>query len=136
MADRSMEKAKVLIVEDCDDAREMMAELLRFAGYRVEEARNGLEAYQLLSGSEEQPGVVLLDLMMPVMSGPELVEALAADPRLASLPIVVVSAAIESISTGSVKRALRKPVSLELLLEVVDECVATNGWSTSPASAV
>ncbi|HVJ16598.1 MAG TPA: response regulator [Polyangiaceae bacterium] len=131
-----MEKAKVLIVEDCDDAREMMAELLRFAGYRVEEARNGLEAYQLLSGSEEQPGVVLLDLMMPVMSGPELVEALAADPRLASLPIVVVSAAIESISTGSVKRALRKPVSLELLLEVVDECVATNGWSTSPASAV
>jgi len=136
MADRSMEKAKVLIVEDCDDAREMMAELLRFAGYRVEEARNGLEAYQLLSGSEEQPGVVLLDLMMPVMSGPELVEALAADPRLASLPIVVVSAAIESISTGSVKRALRKPVSLELLLEVVDECVATNGWSTSPAPAV
>jgi len=131
-----MEKAKVLIVEDCDDAREMMAELLRFAGYRVEEARNGLEAYQLLSGSEEQPGVVLLDLMMPVMSGPELVEALAADPRLASLPIVVVSAAIESISTGSVKRALRKPVSLELLLEVVDECVATNGWSTSPAPAV
>ncbi len=122
-----MEKAKVLIVEDSDDAREMMAELLRFAGYRVEEARNGLEAYQLLCRCDEQPGLVLLDLMMPVMSGPELVEVLAADPKLCGLPIVVVSAAMETISTGAVKRALRKPVSFELLLQVVDECCATDG---------
>ena len=119
-----MTKAKVLIVEDSDDAREMMSELLRHAGYRVEEARNGLEAYQLLCGCEEQPGLVLLDLMMPVMSGPELVEALSAHPRLAGLPIVVVSAAVESISTGAVKRALRKPVPIDLLLKVVDECCA------------
>jgi CheY-like chemotaxis protein len=127
-----MEKAKVLIVEDCDDSREMMAELLRFAGYRVEEARNGLEAYQLLCACEERPGLVLLDLMMPVMSGPELVEALAADPRLSSLPIVVVSAAVETIATGAVKRAIRKPISVDLLLEVVGECVVTHG--SSPAS--
>jgi len=119
-----MQKAKVLIVEDSDDAREMMAELLRFAGYRVEQARNGLEAYQLLCGCEEKPALVLLDLMMPVMSGPELVEALAKNPKLSSLPIVVVSAAVESIATGAVKRALRKPVSFEVLLSVVDECCA------------
>jgi CheY-like chemotaxis protein len=123
-----MEKPKVLIVEDCDDAREMMAELLRHAGYRVEEARNGLEAFQLLQRCEEQPALMLLDLMMPVMSGPELVDALATDPRLSALPIVVVSAAIESVAIGAVKRALRKPVSLDLLLEVVDECCC-NGAS-------
>jgi CheY-like chemotaxis protein len=124
-----MEKGKVLIVEDNDDTREMMAELLCFAGYRVEEARNGLEAYQMLCSCDEQPGLVLLDLMMPVMSGPELVDALAADPKLRALPIVVVSAAMETISTGAVRRALRKPVTCEQLLQVVDECCATNDAS-------
>jgi CheY-like chemotaxis protein len=82
----------------------MMAELLRYAGYQI-----------------------LLDLMMPVMSGPELVEALSGDPKLSTLPIVVVSAAIETISTGAVKRALKKPVSLDLLLQVVDECCVHDG---------
>ncbi|HEV8244817.1 MAG TPA: response regulator [Polyangiaceae bacterium] len=127
-----MEKAKILIVEDSDDAREMMADLLRYAGYRVEEARNGLEAYRLLSACDEQPNLVLLDLMMPVMSGPELVEALSDDPKLAELPIVIVSAAMESISTGSVKRALKKPVSFDLLLKVVDECCTREAPSSNP----
>ncbi len=119
-----MKKAKILIVEDSDDAREMMADLLRYAGYRVEEARNGLEAYRLLQDCEEQPALVLLDLMMPVMSGPELVEALSGDPELSQLPIVIVSAAMESIHTGAVKCALKKPVSFDRLLQVVNECCA------------
>ena len=94
--------------------------------YQVEE-----QAYELLRGCDERPGLVLLDLMMPVMSGPELVEALAADPKLSALPIVVVSAAMETISTGAVKRALRKPISFELLLEVVAECCDTSGGARS-----
>ena len=64
---------KILIVEDSDDSREMLAELLRVAGYRVEEARNGLEAYSMLKAATEPPKLMLLDLMMPVMSGPELI---------------------------------------------------------------
>ena len=46
---------KILIVEDSDDSREMLAELLRVAGYRVEEARNGLEAYSMLKAATEPP---------------------------------------------------------------------------------
>ncbi len=129
-----MEKAKILIVEDSDDAREMMADLLRYAGYRVEEARNGLEAYRLLQSGAEQPALVLLDLMMPVMSGPELVEVLANDPELSKLPIVIVSAAMESIRTGAVRCALRKPVSFDRLLEIVDECCSPVSESAPPSA--
>src|SRR4051794_25198947 len=115
-----MPMSKVMIVEDCDDLREAMADMLRLEGYRVEEARNGQEAYDMLEHAEEKPGLILLDLMMPVMSGPELIVALEKDPKLADLPIVIVSAAIESINTGAVKGALKKPVPTDVLLRTVD----------------
>jgi CheY-like chemotaxis protein len=117
----SMATPKILIVEDSDDSREMLAELLRCAGYRVEEARNGLEAYSLLKTTSERPTLMLLDLMMPVMSGPELIEVLSNDDTLSQLPIVIVSAAVESIRTGAVKAALKKPIHFETLLEIVGE---------------
>lgn len=111
----------ILVVEDDTDIREVVAELLEAEGYRVAQAANGKEALDHLRQAEVLPCVVLLDLMMPVMSGPELLEILAADPSLSNLPVVVVSAMADRGRAPGVKRFLRKPVSSEALREVVAE---------------
>ena len=111
---------RVLVVEDDDDIREIIAEVLEREGYAVAQAANGKEALDFLRG-EERPCIMLLDLMMPVLSGPELLEIIAEDTSLASLPVIVVSAIADRGSAPGVRRFLRKPVSSEVLREVVRE---------------
>lgn len=110
----------VLVVEDDSDIRELFGEVLTQAGYKVVEAGNGQEALDFLR-QHEGPCVVLLDLMMPVLSGPELLEIMAEDERLASLPVVVVSAVADRGSAPGVSRFLRKPVPSDVLRAVVAE---------------
>ncbi|MDB4990025.1 MAG: Transcriptional regulatory protein [Myxococcaceae bacterium] len=81
-----------MVVEDDDDIRELVAELLRDEGYDVREAENGQRALEQLDSMDKEPCLVLLDLMMPVMSGPQLLRILEQSHRLASLPVVVLSA--------------------------------------------
>lgn len=76
---------KILLVEDNADIRELACLALARAGYEVFEAENGREALELLETTCEQPCLVLIDLMMPVMSGAELLQAMQQNPRLASL---------------------------------------------------
>lgn len=111
----------VLVVEDDSDIRELFGEVLTQAGYHVVEAQNGQEALDFLRASHDRPCVVLLDLMMPVLSGPELLEIMAEDKRLASLPVVVVSAVADRGEAPGVSRFLRKPVPSEVLRAVVAE---------------
>ena len=85
-------------------------------GYRVRCAANGREALDALA--EMRPGLILLDLMMPVMSGYELLQALRANDDLASIPVTVVSAVGDRLAAGT--SVLRKPVDLETLLHAVD----------------
>ncbi len=85
-----MPRGPVLVVEDHEDARQALVELLRECGFPVQEARHGAEALALVR--TERPAVVLLDLMMPVMDGWEFLRALAAEPSLASIPFAVISA--------------------------------------------
>jgi CheY-like chemotaxis protein len=113
--------ATILVVEDDPEIRELVAELLRDEGYAVESAANGQEALERLQTPGRLPCVMLLDLMMPVLSGPELLEIMAEDRRLAALPVVVISAMSDG-SVPGVRRFLRKPVSSETLREVVAEC--------------
>lgn len=109
----------VLVVEDDSDIRELFGEVLTQAGYHVVEAENGQEALDFLR--DHRPCLVLLDLMMPVLSGPELLEIMAEDERLASLPVVVVSAVADRGSAPGVRRFLRKPVPSDVLRAVVAE---------------
>lgn len=115
----------VLLVEDDTDLRELVAAVLGDAGYEVTEAANGQEALDLLRAGLS-PCVILLDLMMPVLSGPELLEILSEDTELRDLPVVVVSA-IAGLggAVPGVRKFLCKPVSQEILRATVAEfCTA------------
>jgi CheY-like chemotaxis protein len=110
---------RVLLVEDDDDLREMFAEVLRDAGYHVCEAENGQVALQRLE-HELEPCLILLDLMMPLMSGYDLLRWLKRrSGRLASTPVVVLSAGGVAAQVPGADAFVSKPVSPEQLLNVV-----------------
>lgn len=109
----------ILVVEDDAEIRELLAEMLVDAGYAVAEAANGQEALDYLRRGDGAPSLILLDLMMPVLSGPELLEIMAADEALSALPVVVISAVAERGTAPGVRRFLKKPVSSAVLRKVV-----------------
>ncbi|MFY0565074.1 response regulator [Archangium lansingense] len=79
----------VLIVDDYQDAREMYAEYLEYSGYRVAEARNGLEAVE--KAFALHPALILMDLSLPVMDGWEATRRLKGDARTRSIPVVALT---------------------------------------------
>jgi len=107
----------ILIVEDDLPIRESLRDLLTEEGYRIAEADHGAHALELLE--KEPPALILLDLWMPVMTGGELLTRLRAEPRWASLPVVILTAANEDADPSLT--TLRKPVGLEMLLSTVAE---------------
>lgn len=113
----------IMVVDDDPDIRESLELLLRLHGHPVVTAADGEEALERLRGSGDRPCVILLDLMMPRMSGFELHDALSADPVLADIPIVVITGAGGMV--GDKGRALpaeevvRKPFELAALLAIV-----------------
>jgi CheY-like chemotaxis protein len=111
---------RVLIVEDHDDSREMLEELLCEQGFLVESAVNGLQAWERLLRLP-RPDVVLLDLMMPVMTGWEVIARVEQEPSLRGLPIVVVSGAgtTRPVPRG-VFASIPKPLDLGLLMETLE----------------
>ncbi|HLF04768.1 MAG TPA: response regulator [Dehalococcoidia bacterium] len=94
--------AKVLVVEDVPDIRFLLVETLVDAGHEALESGDGVEG--LASARQHRPDVILLDVMMPVMDGLQMLEALKADSSLASIPVIMVSAKGQE---QDVKKALR-----------------------------
>jgi CheY-like chemotaxis protein len=113
------EHAPVLIVEDDDDLRDMMAQLLTLEGFRAHTVANGREALDYLRGGD-RPELILLDLMMPIMDGWEFRRIQKDDPELASLPVIVLSA-LEPTRTSDFGNAmfLTKPLDFDRLLTLV-----------------
>ena len=115
--------APVLIVEDDEGVRGAFAALLASEGYRVMEAADGLEALELLRAAETLPCLILLDLMMPRMSGWDFCAVQKRDERLLSIPVVVVSAdplASRAMRMGAAA-VLPKPADPEELLKLVEQ---------------
>jgi two-component system chemotaxis response regulator CheY len=121
-------RGTILVVDDDDDTRQCVQTVLLGEGYEVAVARDGREALDLLLNGAT-PDLVLLDLMMPVMSGWDVLEAMSAKPDLSALPVVVFTAAGEPVTGAPAlgRPVLRKPIDLDLLLEMVDHFCAV-GW--------
>jgi len=79
----------VLVVDDYEDAREMYAEYLQYSGFRVAEARTGVEALE--RAFELLPDLILMDLSLPVMDGWEATRRLKADARTKTIPVVALT---------------------------------------------
>ena len=109
----------VLLVEDDPDIREVVQAILEEEGFEVVTACNGAEAEEELSHIKE-PCVLLLDLMMPVMSGWELLDHLMHDGKLPDgMHVVVVSAAPTDVPRPPVECIMCKPLRAEQLIEKV-----------------
>jgi chemotaxis family two-component system sensor histidine kinase/response regulator PixL len=111
---------QILLVEDDDDDRAAMRDVLEESGYRVFEARNGKHALELMTSTTE-PSLVILDLEMPVMSGSELVDVMKHYHRLSRVPVLVVSGSkgARIPRHDKIVGTMVKPVELESLLENV-----------------
>lgn len=85
-----IDPGRILIVDDDDDARETLREVLEDAGFSVFEASNGKLALDLLDARPET-ALVVLDLDMPVMSGTEMLARMKGDDRLSLVPVLILS---------------------------------------------
>jgi CheY-like chemotaxis protein len=116
----------ILIVEDDRETREMLATLLALEGFHAVAAEDGLEALHLLRTvrrrAPEVPCLVLLDLKMPRLGGNEFRRAQLGDPTVASVPVAVMSGAIDlearAKALGAVA-SVSKPINCDVLMEVV-----------------
>ncbi len=109
----------VLLVEDDDETRDVLGDLLQEAGYGVLRAEDGAVAWKLLQERPDKPDIILLDLMMPIMNGWDFRRKQRLDPRLSAIPILVMSAGgqIASVAAdlGAVDH-IEKPVEIDDLL--------------------
>ena len=104
---------KILLVDDDDDIREALEELLSDAGHSIMTAGNGRQALDLLA-TEPLPALILLDVMMPVMDGYEFLHEQRKDARIAAIPVVVLTAS-RNPDRGRIGEVpvFTKPISLD-----------------------
>ena len=120
------EKKTIVVVEDEPDTAEMFAEMMNLIGYQVYKSFGGTRAIAMIS--EKKPSAVVLDIMMPDLSGLEVLRYIRRDPRLAYIPVVIVSAKgmpsdIHSGLDAGASRYLTKPVSFLDLKEAVESAI-------------
>ena len=119
-----MAPLSVLVVDDDFAIRSALTSVLETEGYDVSVAENGEVALKALRGPNV-PDVMVLDLMMPVLSGWEVLEIIDNDASLQGIPILVLSAMCTPLAPpgrkGGVKGCLSKPVRLEALLDAIKE---------------
>lgn len=106
----------ILVVEDDQDIRESVQQLLEFEGFEVHTAQNGREALEIIDHLQ-YPCLILLDLMMPVMNGWEFLEVQKNNNRIAGIPVVVATAS-EDAKAKRANALLRKPIDVEQLLDL------------------
>lgn len=118
------EPKAILVVEDDEDIRETLLDILRDEGFDALGAEDGVAALSLLRASRSSPSLILLDLMMPRMNGAEFRAEQLSDPAIAGIPVVVLSADANVNTKGAGLRAaacIRKPIKLQTLLDTIRE---------------
>jgi CheY-like chemotaxis protein len=116
---------RVLIVEDDPSIRRMLVVSLGREGYRTAEASNGREALDVLRAG--QVDLVVLDLMMPEVTGHQVLAERAADPELRKIPVIIITANrgddVGTVLNGGIYALLPKPFNLETLHALVKSCL-------------
>jgi CheY-like chemotaxis protein len=116
----------VLIVEDEADAAELFAEMMRVSGFRILKTSSSTPALSLIA--TEKPDIIILDIMMPDISGLDILRQMRQDPALADIPVVVVSAKgmpadIRVGMEAGASTYLTKPVGFLELKEAVERAL-------------
>jgi CheY-like chemotaxis protein len=119
----------ILVVDDEFSVGEVVESILTDAGHEVVTASNGRQGLE--RAKERRPDLVLLDFMMPVMNGPDMLEAMRKNPALRDVPAVIMSSLPESTVSKSAKGMyaafLRKPFKVRAILDVVDTALRRHG---------
>jgi CheY-like chemotaxis protein len=123
-------KKKILIVEDNEDCRELLALLVKRLGYEVVEAATGLAAVDQACGA--LPDLILMDLGLPGISGDEATARLKANPSTRDIPVVINTAFQDGVLTDralavGAAEILHKPVDLPMLRDVLCRYAPTEG---------
>ena len=116
----------IIVVEDDQDAAEMVEEMMRVSGFRVLKTHGSASAITMIT--DEKPDAVILDIMMPDISGLEVLHFMRRNPKLAGIPVVVVSAKglPTDIKTGLDAGAsiyLTKPVRFSDLKDAIEKAL-------------
>jgi two-component system cell cycle response regulator DivK len=115
---------KILVIEDTEDNRQILRDLLGMAGYDMIEARDG--AAGVVMAAEHKPDLILMDIQMPVMDGYEATRRIKANPELKSIPVIAVTSYALSGDEDKARAAgcdgyIAKPFSPRLMLAKVRE---------------
>ena len=117
----------VLVIDDVPDILQLLDTTLKFKGYRVVTAYNGLEALDCIQ--KERPALIVTDIMMPKMDGFSLVHRLRLNPDTRDIPVVFLSATYVTPEDKSfaltigVTRFVEKPVDLDEFLRMIDQVI-------------
>jgi len=121
----SRERRLVLLVDDCQDTRELYAEYLELSGFDVKEADDGIVAVS--EAVRVRPDVIVMDMSLPKLDGREAAQKIRADERTRSIPLVMISGYdAESLpaNEGLWDHFLGKPCPPEELVNVIGRLVA------------
>jgi len=130
------ERKRLLVVDDVQQNRAMMLDLLQDAGFIVAAAANGRECLALLDSFK--PDLILMDVMMPVMDGNETTRRIRRMPAWRGIPIVAVTASVGAEDEGKTRDAgadafLAKPVDRDLLLRTIGRLLSLKWATEQPA---
>lgn len=124
----SAQPGYLLVVDDVPDILELLDAMLKFKGYRVQTARNGQEALEVIE--RERPALIIADILMPTMDGFTLVNRLRLKPHTRDIPVIFLSATYVAPEdkafalTIGVTRFIEKPVEIESFLPMIAEYLA------------
>lgn len=116
------QSGSILVVEDDLRALDALTDLLEASGYTVQRAQNGQEA--LVQAKGQPPGMILLDLSMPVMDGWEFMRQQRLEPSIADIPVVVITALVSAVP-ASAKALVTKPINVNRLMSLVEKYCAS-----------
>jgi CheY-like chemotaxis protein len=127
-----MDDKTVMIIEDEEDAAELFAEMMRLSGYRVIKSSKSAPALEMMK--TDKPDVILLDIMMPEISGLDILRFMRRDPLLEDIPVVIITAKgmpvdIKNGMEAGASTYLTKPVGFFDLKEAVERALGSQSTS-------